>query len=375
MSDEPRVLVGSGAGATTGVQAPTPPLEEALAAFYGPLAASASAARRVGWESAGAHRLRLSAIVAAIEGPLLEAGAGASVRDVGSGEGALVGVLRSRGFRGRYLGEDVLPAMVARAAEAYPNEAFAVVSDGFAPAPEGTSTTAVVCSGALNTRVTGDHDAWVERALTGLWARADAVVAVDLAVADRHPPGVGLALTDLARAWSVARKLAPVVVVREDVVPGEALLVLARSRADAWRGWMPEAAERAEVLLGAGEAAAALALAASAGMGDAAGVAGSVRGRALAALGRLDEAERALAALVTPSEVDTVARAQVAWRSGRKAACEALLRELATRSDEGRAHLVALLLGRGAGREAREVCARIDDPWIRRELEAALPKA
>ncbi|MFO0748697.1 MAG: class I SAM-dependent methyltransferase [Myxococcota bacterium] len=311
----------------------------AAAAFYGPLAASPSATRRVGWDSEEAHRLRLSALAEAVE-PLAER---ASLLDAGCGEGALLAVLRARGFRGRYRGEDVLGAMIARAPTGDP-AAELVVADAFGPGPEAE---AVVCSGALNTVVTADHDAEVAAALSALWSRAGAILAVDLAVHDRHPAGVGLARADLAKAWTHARTLAPVVIVREDVVPGEALLVLSKSRATAFARWLPEPLARAGLLIAAGEPAQAEALVADLAAGDAPEV-WLVRGRAAAAAGRLADAEAAFAR-ARPLPAASLELAPILWRTGRKGQAEAVLRELARGSDaaadDARAHLALMLAG------------------------------
>lgn len=334
--------------------------------FYAPLATAGSAARRVGWDTAHAHRLRLEAVAEAAA-PL---GARASILDAGCGEAALLPVLRARGFGGRYRGEDVLASMIARAEAATAGDPLCelVASDSFGEGPEAE---VVLCSGALNTAVGTDHDAEVAAVLTALWGRATALLAVDLAVVDRHPPGVGLARADLAKAWSLARTLAPVVSVREDVIPGEALLVLARSRAGAYARWVPDATLRAELLVAAGEPAAAAALVAGIGGPEAA----LVRGRAAALEGRLADAERALEdARALPHAA--LELAPIYWRTGRKAQAEALLRELARTHDEARAHLAMMLLGRGATGEARAFVEAIGDAWIRREVEVhALARA
>ena len=339
----------------------------AALAFYGPLAAAPSPARRVGWEDDDAHRLRLSALVEAL-GPLA---ALPTLLDAGAGESALLPVLRRRGFTGAYRAEDVLPHMVdaARAAHAADPAAAFACADAFDPA--GPRAAAVVCSGALNTRAdSDDHDAEVALALDALWARAERVLVVDLAVADRHPPGAGLAPVDLARAWAHARSLAPVVAVREDVAPGEALLVLARSRRPALEARLPDptdALARARLLLASGEPAEALALAAGREALDARMVA------ALAelALGQLGPAEAALRRLADTPHGPTARLhlAAVLWRTGRRRAAEALLRELAPASDDARAHLAELLAARGDHAEALTVAAAIADPWMRREVE------
>ncbi|MCC6623852.1 MAG: methyltransferase domain-containing protein [Deltaproteobacteria bacterium] len=333
----------------------------AALAFYGPLAASPDPARRVGWDNAVAHALRL----AAVADVAVEAGA-VDVLDAGCGEAALLGALRRRGFSGRYRGEDVLELMIerARAAAGCDPGVELAVADAFAGGPPAD---VVLCSGALNTAIAGaEPDEEVARALGALWERAGRAVALDLAVADRHPPGVGIARADLGRAWAAARRLAPVVVVREDVVPGEALLVMSRTRAPAWARWVPDAVARATLLLDAGEPEAAVALTDDP----------LVHGRAAALRGALDEAERLLTRAAAELDPAASARARLElaplwFRRGRRAEAEALLRELAAGgSDDARAHLVMLLIARRAGDDARRMAVAIVDPWIRREMEA-----
>lgn len=349
----------------------------AAEAFYGALAGHPDGARRVGWESRAAHVMRQRAILEALA-PVAEL---TSIVDAGCGEGALLAALRAAGFTGRYRGEDVLAAPIVRAREAASadEEADFAVLDSLAddPASARPSAQAVVCSGTLNTESGApDHDLEVAAALTALWARAQELLVVDLAVSDRHAPGVGLARADLSRAWVHARSLAPVVVVREDVIAGEALLVLSRGRARAFARRLEDPVLVAQALLQAGEAGAAF----SACEGAAGAAAGLVRGQALAALGRTREALEVLrvAALRAQDEASgladeaRLAQAPVLWRLGDRRGAEALLTELAERSDEARTHLCELLLARREVERARAWVARIEDAWVRRELEARL---
>ncbi len=330
----------------------------AAEAFYGALAQHADSARRVGWESRVMHALRLATIVEA----LAPVDAIASVLDVGCGEGALLAALEAAGFKGRYRGEEVRAEALRGAPGGESGHTF-VVCDGFAGGP---SASAVVCSGALNTEAGRDHDEEVASALSVLWERCEDVMVVDLAVLDRHAPGVGIARADLAKAWAHARTLAPIVTVREDVVPGEAVLVLARSRARAFTRRLPRAAA-AEALLAAGEPARALALS---GPDEA-----LLRGQALIALGRSSEALPILrAAEATHGDAARLAQAPALWRTGDKRGAEALLTELATRNDEARAHLFELLAGRKDWTRAAATVAAIEDPWMRRELMTRLPR-
>lgn len=332
----------------------------AAEAFYGPLQGQPDASRRVGWESPAAHALRLRALVDAVA----PVGTLASVLDVGCGEGALVPVLRAAGFTGRYRGEDVRATGFVDA----------IVCDSFAGGP---GAAAVICSGTLNTLTGIDHDVEVAAAIAAMWSRTEEVLALDLAVGDRHAPGVGLGRADLAKVWAEARRLAPVVVVREDAIPGEAIIVLARTRRRAFAR-LPLASEiRAEALLFANEPLAALA--------ELEGVPGpraaTARGQAWALTGRPKDglAELARAAAEHDAAGDRVAadqarlaQAPILWRLADRPAAEALLVELASRSDEARAHLFELRLARRDRAGAEEVLAAVVDPWIQRELAGRL---
>ena len=347
----------------------------AAEAFYGALADHPDGARRVGWESDAAHAMRQRAVIEALT-PVATLG---SILDAGCGEGALLLALRGAGFEGRYLGEDVLERPVARAREVAGGdpEARFEVCDSFAAGRP--SAAAVVCSGTLNTESgAADHDAEVEAALAALWARAEEVLVVDLAVLDRHAPGVGIARADLGRVWVYARTLAPVVVVREDVIPGEALLVLSRGRARAFHRRVEDRLARAQALLQAGEPVPALALT-EALAGAAAALA---RGQALAALGRPAEAMTTLRDATEQAQAmgdagtaqaARLAQAPVLWRLGDRKGAEALLVALAEASDEARGHLFELLLARRDLARARALVERIGDAWMRRELLARLP--
>lgn len=341
-------------------------------AFYGALAGAGSGARRVGWESEAAQALRLRALVATL-GPLDAVG---TVLDAGAGDGEALGALWAAGFRGRYVGEDILPAMVARAEARWaevPGASFRV-ADAFGPRADGVAAEAfdaVICCGALNTTVDGrDPTEEATAALSALWARTAGTLAVELMVADRREPGARLARVDLGAVWAHARSLSPAVSVREDLLAGEAFLALRRGRAPALAGVAPGPAwaiARAEALLAAGEPAPARAEVA----GDERPEARLLDGRALIALRQLGRAEAALRKLL-PTAVGAAAELDlcaVLWMTGRRTLAEATLRRLAEASDDARLHLIELLVGRGEREQARALLARIEDGLVHREAE------
>ncbi len=246
----------------------TPQLRRSAEAFYGALADAPAAARRVGWESDVAHALRLATVVEVLA-PVAEL---CSVVDAGCGEGRLLGHLRAAGFAGHYRGEELLPHHVERArrlAAADPAAEF-YVADAFAAEGPGPLHEAevVVCVGTLNTRVDAGgpapgkpdvaHEIYVKAALDALLARASETLVVSLAVEDRHPPGVGIGRVRVGPILDHLRARRPVVSLLEDGVPGEALFLASRTRRREVARRLGDTADRAELLLLAGDAVGAL---------------------------------------------------------------------------------------------------------------------
>ncbi|MFT7582388.1 MAG: hypothetical protein ACI9MR_004070, partial [Myxococcota bacterium] len=244
------------------------------------------------------------------------------------------------------------------------------VCDAFlGPAFDAERYDAVICSGALNTFVTDDHDSEVCTALSALWNRSTQRLVVDLAVSDRQAPGAGIARTDLLRAWHHARSLTPVVVVREDGVPGEALLQLSHSRATALAQVLrDDPRAQAALLLAGDEATAAAALVTD----DASDEGRFLAGCAALATRQLSEAETIFRGLADGPMAPkaSLQLASVLWLTGRKRAAESLLYRLAATSDEARFHLVELLSARRQRDEAERVIATIGDGLIAREARA-----
>jgi hypothetical protein len=335
----------------------------ALEGFYGPLEDSIDPARRVGWESSAAQRLRLETLVS-VAGPAL--GGVGSVVDAGCGEGALIEVLRRRGFAGHYRGEDLRQGPIERARAN--TAAEWVVADSFVGGEPDTDI--VFCSGALNTDSgREDHQAEVESAVAALFGRARVGLVFDIAVADRHHPGVLLVAADLPKLYAFCRGLTPIVSVHEDTLVGEAVIALWRSRSFAFARRSDTPVLAAENLLLAGEADASLRVVGV----DASARAGRIRGQALTALGRLEEARAALSEVAAgedPVEATRAAllQAPLLWRAGRRVEAEALLTRLARHDDDARAHLFELQLARRQHDLARTTALAVTDPWMRREL-------
>ena len=345
---------------------------DGLDAFYAPLAGSTSAARRAGWEDEHAHRLRLEAAAAAIA-PLEEVG---SVLDAGCGEGALWDVLQAAGYAGAYRGEDLRPQAIAAGLGRRPAASLVVAdaTDGAGPPAD-----AVVACGTFNTvDPERSPDQIAAAGLAGLWARTRSVLVIDVAVLDRHAPGVEVAAIDLGALWSYARTLSRAVTVREDLVPGEAQLVLRRDRGAVLRRLMPgrlRAVARARMLLAASELGAARSELQELGRSDA--EAALCLAVVDAASGRWRDAERSLRGLIGSGEQGGPARVHLAAlldATRRRPEAAGVLEPLVgpkapadVTTDETR--LLLSRWRREAGDEvvAAALLAAIRDPWIRRE--------
>ncbi len=347
--------------------------QEAATAFYGPLRHHSAPHVRVGWESEHAHRLRLAAAIQQI-GPL---SGHATILDGGCGEGALLPMLRDAGFEGHYRGEDVLSWMVdgARGRHASDPDAEFVVFDSFDCA--GPSADVVICSGALNTVIAGDApDDVFEVALKALWSRTRQVLCLDVAIADRHPPGAQLAAVDPGAGFALARGLCRSVIWREDRIFGEVQIVMWRDRAASLQaiasGTTP--LERADLLLQARESEAVKRLLAD----DRSDEARLLRAIADAQLGRLRDAETHLRTLVSGGHQRARAGLHLAallrgTRRGREA--ETLLASVASgesrEADEARLMLVEMMADREP-QAAASWAAAISDDFIAREARKHL---
>ena len=195
-----------------------------LQAYYGERTGEADPAQRVGWPDAWSQSLRFEALLD-LAGVLAE---GSSLLDVGCGLGDLVTHLERRGpptFA--YTGIDLLPEMVEAACAGHATSRFLVsdLLDGALPDGE---FDVVICSGALNVAIAGDHAAWARKMLRAMWRRTRRALvfnALDSADEDRlarcSTGSAGLARLDRRWLRGECRALTPRLVVREDVLRGE----------------------------------------------------------------------------------------------------------------------------------------------------------
>lgn len=128
-------------------------IHAAVAAYYdAALAAHGPTARGVDWKDEASHRLRHIQFLRLVAGE-----PEASVLDLGCGYGDFLPVLRAAGHRGRYLGVDLAPGMIAAARALHgegPDRSWHLGA-----APPGPCDYAIA-SGILNVRRGADARAW-----------------------------------------------------------------------------------------------------------------------------------------------------------------------------------------------------------------------
>jgi SAM-dependent methyltransferase len=143
------------------------PILSAVTAHYEQaLAAHGPTARGVDWKDEAGQRLRHRQFLR-----LVEHDADASILDLGCGYGDFLPFLRAHGHRGRYVGLDIAPGMVATARRLHGEGADRIFRQG-SESPEPVDY--AIASGILNVIRGADHGAWaahVEAVIEGL-ARA-----------------------------------------------------------------------------------------------------------------------------------------------------------------------------------------------------------
>ncbi len=131
----------------------TESIHQAVAAYYdAALAQHGATARGVDWKDEAGHRLRHRQFLR-----LVEDAPDASVLDLGCGYGDFLAVLRAAGHRGRYVGVDLAPGMVAKARELHgegPDHAWHLGAEPPEPCDY------AIASGILNVRRGADAAAW-----------------------------------------------------------------------------------------------------------------------------------------------------------------------------------------------------------------------
>ncbi len=143
-------------------------VHEAIAAYYSAtLAAHGATARGADWKDDASHRVRHDQFLR-----LLGDDRDASIADLGCGFGSFLSFLRGRGYRGRYTGYDVAPAMVAAAERLHGLGADRVWRVAALPDEEADY---VIASGIFNVRQQCAEEDWrehVETTISGMAAAA-----------------------------------------------------------------------------------------------------------------------------------------------------------------------------------------------------------
>lgn len=269
----------------------------AAAAYHDELGEATDPARRAGWRSRAHQALRFEVCCSALDVEQLD-----SVLDVGCGEGDLLPALRRRGFRGRYVGVDVLSSMIEMArARHTDSRARFLVGDLLETEPiDEAPCDLVVACGTLSLDVPSWH-AHCRRMLAAMWemTRGALVVVVPSARARRH------LVADDALVYVTPASLHRLidalpgshVALREDYLPIDIAGIAYRDRSPAHEGLLehgdvsPE--EVAWLYLERGSPGAALAVLDEHGDPETA-VYWLRRGQAERRLGRRDDARRSL---------------------------------------------------------------------------------
>lgn len=149
-----------------------------------------------------------------------------AVLDVGCGFAELYGFLRSRGWRGRYTGIDIVPALLNEARRRYPDIEL-YEHDGSSGLGHLTPHDFVIASGVMNLALPGnDNEAHIEKFLRIMFQHASQALAVDFMTAyvdSQHPDAWH---TDPVWAFTVANRLTRRLVLRADYMPYEFALFL-----------------------------------------------------------------------------------------------------------------------------------------------------
>lgn len=151
-----------------------------------------------------------------------------SILDVGCGFGDLFAYLKSRGWKGEYLGVDLVPELIDEATRQHPDAAFTVCD--FEQHDLERHFDLVIASGIFNFKLQSDDNYWhIERMLSKMYALASVGVAVDFMntwVDFQHPLAFH---TDPAVLIGIIRKITRRYVIRQDYMPYEFALYLYRN--------------------------------------------------------------------------------------------------------------------------------------------------
>ena len=176
------------------------------------LAAAGDSAKGVDWKGPEAQHLLFGVIQSM--GILPDS----SVLDIGCGLAHFYDFLSSRGFRGKYTGIDISPALVALARKRLPHADVRVadVLDGAAPME---SHDFVVASGVFTARLgtpVAEYEEYVERMIRRMWELAGTGAVFNMLTSYVDYEAEHLYYADPARYLSLAKSLSRYVAVRHD---------------------------------------------------------------------------------------------------------------------------------------------------------------
>lgn len=150
----------------------------------------------------------------------------ASVLDIGCGFADLYAFLRQNGWSGRYTGLDIVPGVLARAQERFP-EVTILNKDASAGLDDLAGHDFVIASGVMNLALPGgNNEAHIRQFLATMFNHAKVAVCADFMstyVDFRHPDAWH---TDPAWALQVSRELTRRAILRLDYMPYEFALTL-----------------------------------------------------------------------------------------------------------------------------------------------------
>jgi SAM-dependent methyltransferase len=151
-----------------------------------------------------------------------------SLLDVGCGFGDLCGFLRRKGWKGKYLGVDLVPDLIQVARnQNYANSEF-VVSDASVNLQSLGQYDFVVASGIFNAKLSSDNLVHIEMTLTQMWESSKQAVVVDFMTNKVDFQAEGSWHTDPAIAYQIGKRISKKVVLLDDYLDYEYVLSLFR---------------------------------------------------------------------------------------------------------------------------------------------------
>jgi len=180
----------------------------------------------LGWGKQGRQEVRFGALA-----EMAVARPASSVLDVGCGFADLYDYLTVRGWRGQYVGIDIVPGLLEVARERHPDLDLRL-ADITGPVEALGELDFVIASGTFNAALrTGDTYEHIRGALAAMVDHTKQAVCVDFLSSHVEFEKPGAWHTDPAWAMQAARALSPRVVIRHDYMPYEFALFVFKDAA------------------------------------------------------------------------------------------------------------------------------------------------